>query len=379
MAGDVALEEALYLAARAVVGDAALATSPLTAAVVDRSKRATSDRDRLSRPADPIGDLAARAVFFTVADAPKIAVPLDELATRGALPSRRPLRVIDLGAGCGAMTLGLIAAIADDVRGGAGPGVEIVAIDRDARALEIATIAVHDYAQRRGVSIAFTARSADATSANLGACDLVVMGTLLNEVDAAARIAIVERALAAIADDGAVIILEPALRETSRALHEVRDALLTRQAAHVFAPCTRTGAPCPALADPDDWCHEDRAIELPPRTAELSRLTGLRDRGMKFSYLVLRKTALGLVEEPGAWRIVSSPHVQKGKLELVGCGAPGWVPLRLLKRNRDRANREIERADRGDVVLSSTPPDAERVEIGKDTTIRVVRPRRSRE
>ena len=45
--------------------------------------------------------------------------------------------------------------------------------------------------------------------------------------------------------------------------------------AHVFAPCTR-GGPCPALDDPRDWCHEDRAFRPPRRLAALMQRTGLR-------------------------------------------------------------------------------------------------------
>ena len=90
------------------VGDARARDAALARAIVDRSQRYTSERDR-PRDAGAIAtrDLAARAAFFTIADAMKIAIPLGELAGRGALPARRPLRVVDLGAGCGAMTLGL--------------------------------------------------------------------------------------------------------------------------------------------------------------------------------------------------------------------------------------------------------------------------------
>ena len=87
----VELEQAVYAAAREVLGDAPLATSTLTKSIVDRSKRYTSERDRLAKPANPQADLAARAAFFTIADAMKIAIPLGELAGRGALPARRPL------------------------------------------------------------------------------------------------------------------------------------------------------------------------------------------------------------------------------------------------------------------------------------------------
>ncbi|MDB4958589.1 MAG: Ribosomal small subunit Rsm22, partial [Myxococcales bacterium] len=212
------LEEAMYAAARAVVGDERLATSALTRAVVDRSKRYTSDRDRLAAPADPRADLAARAAFFTIADAIKIAIPLGELAGRDALPARRPLRIVDLGAGCGAMSLGAIASI--------DAAIEVVAIDRDVEALRIADLALRDFASRRGAAVSVTTQANDVASASIPRADLVVLGTVLNELPAAQRLPLVLRALAAIEGDGAVIIIEPALRETSRALHELRDAVL---------------------------------------------------------------------------------------------------------------------------------------------------------
>jgi ribosomal protein RSM22 (predicted rRNA methylase) len=213
------------------------------------------------------------------------------------------------------------------------------------------------------VTVGVTTRSADVETTSLPPADLVVIGTVLNELAVPDRLALVEKALAATAKDGAVIIVEPALRETSRALHELRDAILAGKRAHVFAPCTRRGAPCPMLANPDDWCHEDRLVALPPRTAELARVTHLRDDGLKFSYLVLRHDAAPLVDEPGAWRLVSAPFSAKGKHEVFGCSDAGRVPLRLLKRNRSEANRAFERAKRGDVIVTDAPVERDRVEL----------------
>ncbi len=361
------LEDVVYAAARSVVGDAPLATSALTAAIIDRSKRYTSDRERLAAPVDKTADLAARAAFFTVADAMKIAIPLAELAGRNAIPPRRPLRIVDVGAGCGAMSLGLVAHLVSDARGDA--AFDITAIDRDVEALRIAGAAVRGLAERRDIDLNITTRAADVETTSIPPCDLAIMGTVLNELSPAARLALVERTLAALAPDGAVIAIEPALRETSRNLHELRDAILTKASAHVFAPCTRRCAPCPALANPDDWCHEDRAIELPPRTAELARLTHLRDSGMKFSYLVLRHDDAPLVAGPHAWRVVSAPRPAKGKLELFGCSDAGRVPLRLLKRNRAEANRAFEKARRGDVVVVDASVEDDRVEIGANLAV----------
>lgn len=366
------LEDVVYAAARDVVGEEALATSALVSAIIDRSRRYTSERERLSAPADRTADLAARAAFFTIADAMKVAVPLAELVGRAALPARRPLRVVDIGAGCGAMSLGLVAHLGSDARGDA--AFEILAIDRDVDALRIAGAAVRGLAARRRIDVAITTRSADVTATTVPPCDLALAGSVLNELPAPARRALVERALAAIAPDGAVILIEPALRDTSRALHELRDAILAAGTASVFAPCTRRGGPCPALADPDDWCHEDRSITLPPRTAELARLTHLRDSGMKFSYLVLRHADAPLVAAPHAWRVVGQPRPAKGKLEVYGCSDAGRVPLRLLKRNRAEANRAFERARRGDVLVADAPVRDERVEITRDVSVERIEP-----
>ncbi len=371
----------MLAAARAELGDAPLATGPLARAIIDRSRRYTRDRERLAAPADRTADLAARAAFFTIADAMKLAVPLGELAGRGALPARRPLRVIDLGAGCGAMSLGLVAALA----GEPGVSLDVVAVDRDAAALAIAAAAIRDFAARSGVGVTVTVRVADAAAvgtpagrgAPLGEADLVVIGSLLNELAPAPALAVIERALGAIAEDGAVIVIEPALRDTSRALHQIRDAILAGGAGHVFAPCTRRGAPCPALADPDDWCHEDRPLRLPPRTAELARLTHLRDSGMKFAYLVLRRQPLGLVPAGGqAWRVVGVPRPEKGKLCVIGCSDHGRVPIRLLRRHRSAANRAVERAERGDVLVVDAAPDEQRVELEEATRVERIEPAR---
>lgn len=355
------LEDAVYAAARDVIGEEPLAAGALHRAVIDRSKRYTSDREHLAKPANRTADLAARAAFFTIADAMKIAIPLGELVGRNALPSRRPLRVVDLGAGCGAMSLGIVATLATYATGEA--AFEMTLIDRDVDALRIAAAALRELATKRGVTVSVTTRSADAETTSLPPADLVVMGTVLNELAPPARLALVEKALAATAADGAVIIIEPALRETARALHELRDAVVAGKRAHVFAPCTRRTAPCPMLANADDWCHEDRLVELPPRTAEVARVTHLRDDGLKFSYLVLRHDAAPLVDSPGAWRVVSAAFSAKGKHEVYGCSDAGRVPLRLLKRNRTEANRAFERTRRGDVIVTDAPVSDGRVEL----------------
>ena len=357
----VEVEEALWAAAERRLPAAVLRPARLAEAVLARTRRYTSERERLGEPLAgeaAAADLAARALFFTATDAAKIGLPLAELAARELRPAARPLRVLDLGAGAGAMTLGLAAFLH---RAGRAVDLAVVAADRDAAALALMADAAAALASAFGGVIAVEARAGDVLrlAPPAGAFDLVLAGGLFNELDEAARAPLVDRALAALAPGGALIAVEPALRETSRALHRLRDDLLARGAAHVFAPCTRAGQPCPALADPRDWCHEDRPLALTPRTAGLAAATGLRDTGIKFAYLVLRHEPDPLVAPPAgraALRVVSEPQKAKGRRELTACGDAGWVSLRLLTRHRSDATRPFERARRGDLLVVSDPP-----------------------
>jgi precorrin-6B methylase 2 len=273
------------------------------------------------------------------------------------------LRVVDLGAGTGAMSLG-IAAFVDRP-------VAVTAVDRDRAALEL----LAETAARLGtITVAPVVTDLGVAALDPGAFDLAVAGSVLNELPEEVAWLALQQMVSAIRADGAVIAIEPALRETARRLHRLRDRAITAGLAHVFAPCTRGMAPCTALAEPDDWCHEDRRVELPSRAREISRATGLRDAGLKFAYLVLRRTPAALVEVTAgrrALRVVSHLMESKGKQECFGCGEQGRVHVRRLRRNRSEANREFERARRGDVLILDPGASAE---VAATTPVARIRP-----
>lgn len=366
------VEDALAAATRRRLPPELCGGPALTAAVVDRSRRYTSEREKLAEPGGArasLADLAARALFFTIADAAKVHLPLGELAS-GALPSPEgaldgdELRVLDVGAGCGAMTIGLCTWLAAREHR---VSVRATLVDQDADALAIAKDAIATIARELDVSVVVETRAADVAAPSFGGpYDLVLAGSVLNEL--ADSLAFVAAMLTALAPAGVLIIIEPALRATTRALHVVRDALITGNRATVLAPCTRKSAPCPALADERDWCHEHRPLQLPPRARQLATNTGLRDGDMKLAYLTLCRPEAA-PPPPAAWRVVSDPHASKGKLEMTLCGAPGWVPARLLKRHRSASNRALERAHRGDVLAIDPSPTEEAPDITADTSV----------
>jgi ribosomal protein RSM22 (predicted rRNA methylase) len=230
-----------------------------------------------------------------------------------AAPLPRPRRVLDLGAGTGAVGRAIL---------DRWPGVELVAVDQ-VGGPGIVQADVAGATRPKGVE---------------GSYDLLLAAHLLNELslDVEGRARLVSgwfREL--LTDDGHCILLEPALRDTSRALLGVRDRLVGA-GLFVVAPCLWQGA-CPALARERDFCHASAA----PIAEGRSRVD--------FSYLVLRKQGQRQSDRALA-RVVSDPMKDKGRLRLFVCGAIGRTLVTRLDRDRSPNNQAFDRLERGDLL-----------------------------
>lgn len=254
-------------------------------------------------------------------------------------PSRPVRRALDLGAGTGAGARAIRACLGD--------GVEVVAVDR---------------VPGPEIQIVADVRTLPRPAGVMGHFDLVLAAHVLNELapelDVEARAFLVAgwcREL--LSDEGHLIVLEPALRETSRDLLAIRDRLIAR-GLFIVAPCV-TQAPCPALASERDWCHDAAPAPGAPR--------------VDFSYLVV--AARGDDDaEPGRFRIVSDPMKDKGRLRVIGCGSAGRRELLRLDRDRAAPNVALGDAARGDVVtIGGAVADRGRVRIASTTSIALAR------
>jgi ribosomal protein RSM22 (predicted rRNA methylase) len=132
--------------------------------------------------------------------------------------------------------------------------------------------------------------------------DFIIMGNVLNELFPGdeRRIEKRSRRVATLIQDwlapnGFVILMEPALRETSRDLLHVRDRLLDMLPLTVYSPCVHSH-PCPAVAAgcTSDWCHEDHAWETPSWIRRIDERTGLRKSSLKYSYVVFNRMGLSI-------------------------------------------------------------------------------------
>jgi hypothetical protein len=172
------------------------------------------------------------------------------------------------------------------------------------------------------------------------------------------------------------------LRETSRALHAVRDQLATRtEPPFVFAPCLHREIGCPMLRRERDFCHERVRCELPEPLATLARNAGLRDTDLTYSYLTLHHAPRSLLElsrtiEPGLLlRAVSGSLPSKGKIELWLCGEMVAPRGMRLDRHASDENAAFELAGRGTVLRidpADCGEDGSRLRIGPTTRVDLV-------
>lgn len=243
--------------------------------------------------------------------APRTTAALEKILAEIKLAA--PRRVLDLGAGTGAV---------GRVISARWPDAEYVAVDKVAGP---------------GVLRADVTRAGRPSGVE-GSFDLIVAAHLLNELalDVEGRARLVARWCGSLLQpDGTCILIEPALRKTSRDLLVVRDRLISAGLA-VVAPCLFRG-PCPALARERDFCHASAAAIVAGRSR------------VDFSYLVLRAQEDARADEE-RYRVVSDPMKDKGRLRIFVCGVSGRSLLTRLDRERSPENQPFDEIERGDVL-----------------------------
>jgi ribosomal protein RSM22 (predicted rRNA methylase) len=354
----------------------------LASDVVRLSRLLTREREVLPEAYLKDGGLRkAYRAYFLPANLSKIHKPLQELLLhpRG-LFSKEKIRILDIGAGPGTAVLGTLEFFS---RRKQKPVLAFTAVDQVLGNLKEAEELFLFTRNKHALDASLKTIQADIGSVERfvhGHFDMIILSNVLNELFVhdekriATRVEFLDSILKRfLADDGSCIIIEPALRETSRDVLEVRDGILGL-GFNVYSPCLG-GVQCPALANIRDWCHEDIPWEPPLRVQEIDKLTGLRKDSLKFSYLVLRRDALSLADicGPSAFRVVSEPLVSKGKVEFYLCaGGERKLVTRLDKDSTDR-NHDFRRLKRGDVVdIEELKDEGKRFRVGKDTTVKLL-------
>ncbi len=329
---------------------------------------------------------AAYFLYFLPANVIKARTVVSELSrTFCGLDS---LSVLDVGSGPGSATLGLLDFVAreTDIR-----TLRLEAIDQSHDALSDWRFLVDGYQKAlaaEGASIQLSVRTHVADAATLappgGPWDIIFFGDTANELFRDADDPVKARAdlLAAYADTlaegGSLVIIEPALKTTSLALAQVRDALVAEHGLSIYAPC-HGGGPCPMAVEekPRDWCHTGVAWARPRIVARIDQIAGRKKFVVKFAYCVARRREESPVEAPPGqtvFRVAGDLLEEKGKRYALLCGLPGCVRFTLLNRDATDANEAFEHACRGDMLaIDAWDERKDGARLTKASRVRVLR------
>jgi len=256
---------------------------------------------------------------------------------------------------------------------------DVTIADRSPAALATAKELAREAGEALGIRRIDLAVAKPATHEVGGPFDLIAIGHGLNELysaqpDAASRrAALVDGWIGTLKKGGSLMILEPALRDTSRALLEIRDLLVQRGRA-IRAPCLYRGN-CPALVKQTDWCHAERPWRRPPLVEAIARAAGLRRESLKMSYLVVASTDSTWADPPPGrvFRIVSELLQGKGRLRYMGCGPEGRIGLALQDKHRAEGNAAFADLQRGDVIsISEAEARGDGLALNERSEVRVL-------
>jgi ribosomal protein RSM22 (predicted rRNA methylase) len=367
----------------------------LAQAVVNLSRLFTTTRATLPLHYldDPVHASAYLSYFLPV-NLSKIQALLDELPDDGGTETPdHPMAVLDLGCGPGTGALALL-----DWLWHRSPerakSVSVLAADSSHSPLRDTERLWEAYCQEVGISRA----GLRCIEGNLehplkgdlgkqivrgGPYDLIIMANCLNELFPASidppaeRAAVVAQLLPFLAPHGTIMIVEPALRQTARALHHVRNHLLKQGLCTVYSPCLHEGA-CPALDHPDDWCHEERPWQTPPAIAAIDRDVGFIKDALKFSYLLLRTDGRTIVpRSPQTFRVVSELRELKGDMRAWLCNELGRSEVGRLDRAESTTNAVWEACQRGSIIQLDGLTRKEGSTLGRipaEGTVEMIRP-----
>lgn len=154
---------------------------------------------------------------------------------------------------------------------------------------------------------------------------------------------------------GNLLLIEPALKATSRAALQVRDRLLQSGWAARF-PCLHQ-QPCPTLAAGDS-CHAESEWSAPQAVQSLWRRAGLAKRVLKMT-LLLFSPDIQAPAGPERWLAISEPRrLRTREIEVPACGAGGRVAFRLAPADAADGNRALFKLKPGEIftVDGAEPP-----------------------
>ncbi|MBI2975114.1 MAG: methyltransferase domain-containing protein [Deltaproteobacteria bacterium] len=322
--------------------------------VAEMSAYFTSERVHL--PKNYLNKKELRAgylLYFVITNFLKVKFCLNEIKAAGRFKDNKIIKFLDLGSGPGTASFA-----AADMWRDSPQTLEITAVDQNTNSLHDAK---HIFAEYAGKNASLKTIFANLHNKNISYVlkrerfDIAIASNFFNEIGDVQKQAFLAEnvVLNHLTENGVLIIIEPALRWTTRNLMKLRDQIIEDRPSSltILAPCLH-GYKCPMLRSNNrDWCHIYLEWHRPKIIEELDKLIGNRKDYLKFSYLIISPSCrLPISPSPQVWRVVSAPMRSHGKIEILLCSSKGLVRATRLDKNASSLNADFDRAKRGNLV-----------------------------
>jgi hypothetical protein len=175
--------------------------------------------------------------------------------------------------------------------------------------------------------------------------DLIIAANVLNELSTASSNELLESLVNRLADNGILLLLEPALLAPTRSLMASRDFLIAQHSELVpIFPCTHRRQ-CPMRAQSKhDWCHgslegSGRDFASSQLVRQIDSLLGFNKHRIKYSAIILQRGG----SLRGGYRVLRDAERSSQGISVNLCGDDFYGIATLSKRASPEKKRAVRK------------------------------------
>jgi len=260
--------------------------------------------------------------------------------------NKETINILDIGCGEGAGMLGLYYSLLNS------HNFSFTGIDTSARLLRECRKLTELVLKKSDVRVSLRKHDvSDGLLPTKQKFDIIILAHSLAEMyPRRIPIRFIHRLFRNVTESGLTIIIEPALKQLSRRLTDLRNSIVADRKLSVQLPCLHNQE-CPLcnIRKQKEWCHQSIRWQPPDFMKIMNQGLNREINTLKFSYLVISKKDFSIRHE-NQYVVVSNLLKEKGKQKCFLCTRIGRMKLVRLNKNGTEHNKAFGRIRKGDMI-----------------------------